>query len=65
MTKSGMNGTRIYIIREPQLLYSTQSLKIGMLDDIKNECIGYVYKTINRIIKYFLFIQSIFESIIV
>ena len=31
-----------------------------MFNDIKNEFIGYVYKTINRIIKYFLFIQSIF-----
>ena len=52
--RSGVNQ-----LCQPKLFDPPESLKNGMLNDVKNQITFYSDETIDRIIKYFLFIQSI------
>ena len=58
MVKTCMKCARINQVGKPKLLYSSKTLKITMLDDVKNEIVGYIDESVNRIIKNFLFVQQ-------
>jgi len=57
MVKTGMQRTGINQMGHAQLLYVPQPLKIGMFNKVEHQLGWYAYKSVNRIVYYFLFIQ--------
>ena len=62
MMKSGMMRSGIDQIGQTHLRDTAQTLKIRMLDEIKNQGIGYRNETVNRIVEYFEFIGRIHKK---
>jgi hypothetical protein len=54
-----MHRTRVYKFTHPQLAYSAQSLKIWMLDNIKNCGRWNRQKPIKRVIYYLVFVKHV------
>ena len=58
MVESGVYGSGVNQVCKPKLLNAPESLKVGMLNQIKQELIGDRHKPINGIVNNFLFIQA-------
>lgn len=59
MVESGMQRAGIHQVRHTQLLDITQALKVRMLNQIEHQFGRYTYKSVNRVVYYFLFIQCV------
>lgn len=54
MMESGMGGTGIDQVAQPQLTDSAQALKPGMLNQLEKQCMLDTDETVNRVVDNFL-----------
>jgi len=59
MMETGVQGTGINKVCKAELPYPSQSLENGVFNDVKDQITLDVDKSVDRVIKNFLFIQSI------
>jgi len=64
MLKTGVKSSRVHQVGETELLYSAQSLKIGMLNKIIYNAVWDIDKPIYRIVDDFSFIQFLATLIV-
>lgn len=57
MMESSMVGTRVYQFCQAHLLDSSESLKIGVIDDVKYQLTPYGDEPINRVVDNLSFVQ--------
>ena len=54
--KTGVVGTRVNQVGEPQLRYATQTLEVGVVDQLVNKRIFYGNKPVDGIVNDFVLI---------
>ena len=63
VVEAGMQSAGIYHVGETELLYSSESLKVGMLNDVEDQFVRNCNKTKYRVVDYLVLVY--FQNIIV
>ena len=63
MMEAGMQSSGIYHVGKAELLYSSESLKVGMLNDVEDQFVWNSNKTKYRVVDYLVLVY--FQNIVV
>src|SRR6185312_10524719 len=62
MVEAGMQSSGVYKVSKSKLFYSAQPLKPGMVYDIEYKVVWDSNKSVDRVVKYFLLIQTFLSN---